>query len=465
MYERIRKRPPLNSVYAQKLTEEGLVRKEKLSEIEKDINRQLEKALKEVRESVCVFPESRFYENWEGMHGHYSHEPLETGVSKEKLISLARKLNTVPAEFSLNPKLDRLLKKRLDTVEKGSGIDWANAETLAFASLLSERFSVRLSGQDCGRGTFSQRHSVLFDVKTGEDNTPLNNLGKNQAPFSVYDSMLSEAGILGFEYGYSMAHPMGLVIWEAQFGDFANNAQSVIDLYIASGETKWQRLSGLVLLLPHGWEGLGPEHSSARLERFLQMCAEDNIQVCNLTTPAQYFHRLRRQVKSDLRKPLIIMAPKSLLRHPLAVSDLTNLVSGSFQEVLDDPDILNPPDRILFCSGKIYYELLQMRRKMKKLDTVVVRIEQFYPFPETQLKTVIQKYHGTRQYFWVQEEPENMGGWFFVRPLIEKLTGETIKFIGRKASASPATGFLNIHRREQAAIIEDAVGKAKRVKS
>jgi 2-oxoglutarate dehydrogenase E1 component len=465
MYERIRKRPPLNSVYAQKLTEEGLVRKEKLSEIEKDINRQLEKALKEVRESICVFPESHFYENWEGMHGHYSHEPLETGVSKEKLISLARKLNTVPAEFSLNPKLDRLLKKRLDTVEKGSGIDWANAEALAFASLLSERFSVRLSGQDCGRGTFSQRHSVLFDVKTGEDNTPLNNLEKNQAPFSVYDSMLSEAGILGFEYGYTMAHPMGLVIWEAQFGDFANNAQSVIDLYIASGETKWQRLSGLVLLLPHGWEGLGPEHSSARLERFLQLCAEDNIQVCNLTTPAQYFHRLRRQVKSDLRKPLIIMAPKSLLRHPMAVSDLADLVSGSFQEVLDDPDKLNAPDRILFCSGKIYYELLQMRRKMNKLDTVVVRLEQFYPFPETQLKAVIKKYHGARQYFWVQEEPENMGGWFFVRPLIEKLTGKTIKFIGRKASASPATGFPNIHRREQAAIIEDAVGKAKRVKS
>ena len=465
MYERIRKRPPLNSVYAQKLTEEGLVRKEKLSEIEKDINRQLEKALKEVRESICVFPESHFYENWEGMHGHYSHEPLETGVSKEKLISLARKLNTVPAEFSLNPKLDRLLKKRLDTVEKGSGIDWANAEALAFASLLSERFSVRLSGQDCGRGTFSQRHSVLFDVKTGEDNTPLNNLEKNQAPFSVYDSMLSEAGILGFEYGYSMAHPMGLVIWEAQFGDFANNAQSVIDLYIASGETKWQRLSGLVLLLPHGWEGLGPEHSSARLERFLQLCAEDNIQVCNLTTPAQYFHRLRRQVKSDLRKPLIIMAPKSLLRHPMVVSDLADLVSGSFQEVLDDPDKLNAPDRILFCSGKIYYELLQMRRKMNKLDTVVVRLEQFYPFPETQLKAVIKKYHGARQYFWVQEEPENMGGWFFVRPLIEKLTGKTIKFIGRKASASPATGFPNIHRREQAAIIEDAVGKAKRVKS
>ena len=465
MYERIRERPPLNSVYAQKLTEEGLIRKEKLSEIEKDINRQLEKAFKEVRESVCVFPESRFYENWEGMHGHYSHEPLETGVSKEKLISLARKLNTVPAEFSMNPKLDRLLKKRLENVEKGSGIDWANAEALAFASLLSERFSVRLSGQDCGRGTFSHRHSVLFDVKTGEDNTPLNNLGKNQAPFSVYDSMLSEAGILGFEYGYSLAHPMGLVLWEAQFGDFANNAQSVIDLYIASGETKWQRLSGLVLLLPHGWEGLGPEHSSARLERFLQLCAEDNIQVCNLTTPAQYFHRLRRQVKSDLRKPLIIMAPKSLLRHPLAVSDLADLVSGSFQEVLDDPDKLNAPDRILFCSGKIYYELLQMRRKMKKLDTAVVRLEQFYPFPETQLKAVIQKYHGARQYFWVQEEPENMGGWFFVRPLIEKLTGKTIKFIGRKASASPATGFPNIYRREQAAIIEDAVGKAKRVKS
>jgi len=458
MYERIRKRPPLNSLYAQKLMEEGLIAKEDLALIQKDINQRLEEAFKAVRESSCIFPESNFFENWEGLHGNYSHDPFETGVPQKKLMALARKLNIVPAEFNLNPKLRRLLKKRLEAVENGSGIDWANAEALAFASLLPEGYSIRLSGQDSGRGTFSQRHSVLTDVKTGDKYTPLNALGNAQAPFFVYDSMLSEAGILGFEYGYSMAYPNGLVIWEAQFGDFVNNAQAVIDLYIASGESKWQRLSGLVLLLPHGWEGLGPEHSSARLERFLQLCAGDNIQVCNMTTPAQYFHRLRRQVKSGFRKPLIVMAPKSLLRHPLAVSELKDLTTGCFQEVIDDPDQLKTPGRILLCSGKIYYELLQRRRELKKYDTAIVRVEQFYPFPETQLKNVIKKYSKARQYIWVQEEPQNMGAWFFIRPRLAKLIGKHIKYIGRKASASPATGFPHIYRQEQAAVIEEAVG-------
>ncbi|MBW2192749.1 MAG: 2-oxoglutarate dehydrogenase E1 component, partial [Deltaproteobacteria bacterium] len=335
---------------------------------------------------------------------------------------------------------------------------WANAEALAFASLLTEGIPVRLSGQDSGRGTFSQRHTVLTDIKTGETYTPLNTLSKTQAPFSVYDSMLSETGILGFEYGYSLAQSRGLVIWEAQFGDFANNAQSVIDLYITSGESKWQRLSGLVMLLPHGLEGLGPEHSSARLERFLQLCAGNNIQVCNLTTPAQYFHLLRRQVTSRFRKPLIIMAPKSLLRHPLAISDLKDMVSGAFEEVLEDPDKLKTPGRILFCSGKIYYELLQRRRELKKVDTAIIRLEQFYPFPGTQLKRIAGKYSKAKQFFWIQEEPENMGGWFFVRPRLESLIGKPVEYIGRKASASPATGFPNIYRQEQAAVLEAAVG-------
>ena len=460
MYERIRERPPLNSLYAQKLMEEGIIKKEDLAGIEEDINRRLIESFKVVRESICVFPESIFFENWEGFHGQYFHDPLETGVSREKLVSLTRKMNTVPTDFSLNSKLERLLKKRLANVEKGSGIDWANAEALTFASLLAEGVPIRLSGQDSGRGTFSQRHSVLVDIKTGNKYTPLNTLGKTQAFFAVHDSMLSEAGILGFEYGYSMAQPRTLVIWEAQFGDFANNAQAVIDLYIASGESKWQRLSGLVLLLPHGWEGMGPEHSSARLERFLQLCADDNIQVCNLTTPAQYFHLLRRQAKSDFRKPLIIMAPKSLLRHPRAVAKLAALTTGCFQEVIADPDKLKIPERILFCSGKIYYELIQRRRELKKLDTAIIRLEQLYPFPERQLKNVIKKYRGARQYFWVQEEPENMGAWFFMRPCLERLIGKQIEYIGRKASSSPATGFPHIFRREQAIIIEEAVGSA-----
>ncbi|MBW1607010.1 MAG: 2-oxoglutarate dehydrogenase E1 component, partial [Deltaproteobacteria bacterium] len=460
MYERIRGRRPLNEVYAQQLVEQGLAKPENLDVLAENINKDLEEALEAVRASVCVFPQSRFYENWKNFHGNYTHDPLETGVSSKKLTSLARKLNTVPANFSVNTKLIRLLGNRLKSVETKENIDWANAEAMAFGSLLTEGQPIRLSGQDSGRGTFSQRHSVLFDTQTGEEYTPLNALGKRQAPFSVFDSMLSEAGIMGFEYGFSMAQPLGLVIWEAQFGDFANNAQSIIDLYIASGESKWQRLSGLVLLLPHGWEGLGPEHSSARLERFLQLCAGNNIQVCNLTTPAQYFHLIRRQAKSNFRKPLILMAPKSLLRHPQAVSNLKDMTSGSFREVVDDPDRLKSVRRILFCSGKIFYELLQRRRKIKNSDAAIVRLEQFYPFPETQLKAAVQKYKQARKYVWVQEEPENMGAWFFVRPRLEKLTGKSFEYVGRKAASSPATGFPNIYRKEQAAIIDNALGPA-----
>ncbi len=465
MYERIRKRQPLREIYEQKLDEEGLIEKKDWINIEEGINQELEEVLQTVRNSACTFPKARFYENWDNFHGNYSHEPLETGISRNKLISLARKLNAVPAEFSLNPKLDRLLKKRMESVEKGVGIDWANAESLAFASLLTEGIPVRLSGQDSGRGTFSQRHSVLWDIKTGQEYTPLNSLDTTQATFFVYDSMLSEAGILGFEYGYSFAQPMGLVIWEAQFGDFVNNAQSVVDLYIASGESKWQRLSGLVLLLPHGYEGLGPEHSSARLERFLQLCAGENIQVCNLTTPAQYFHCLRHQAMADFRKPLIIMAPKSLLRHPLAVSGITDMSSGFFQKVIDDQDKLEEPGRILFCSGKIYYDLLQRRRELKKLDTAILRCEQLYPFPEMQISTIVKKYRKVPKYFWVQEEPENMGAWFFIRSRLEEVLGKPVEYIGRKAAASSASGFPHIFRQEQAAILDEAVGKAQPVKS
>ena len=459
MYERIRSRPSLNTMYSRKLIEQGLTREADVDVLEQNINRELEDALETVRSSACVFPQTRFYENWKNFNGRYTHDPLETGVSGEKLVALSRKLNMFPVDFSANTKLIRLLKNRLDSVEKGMGIDWANAEALAFASLLVEDEPIRLSGQDSARGTFSQRHSVLFDTKTGDEYTPLNALDKTQAPFSVYNSLLSEVGVLGFEYGYSMAQPRGLVIWEAQFGDFANNAQAVIDLYITSGQTKWQRFSGLVLLLPHGWEGLGPEHSSARLERFLQLCAQDNIQVCNLTTPAQYFHLLRRQAKVRFRKPLIIMTPKSLLRHPLAVSDLKEMTAGAFKEVLEDPDPVKSLRRILFCSGKIYYELLQKRREMKKTDTAIVRLEQLYPFPEIPLKAIIQKYKRVRQFIWVQEEPENMGAWFFVRPRLEKIIGKPLEYIGRNAAASPATGFPAIYRKEQAAVTDKAMEK------
>lgn len=458
MYERIRERPSLAALYSQQLLEDGVIQKKDLTTIEKNINQRLETAFQTVRDSVCIFPDVRFFENWDDFNGNFSHEPFETGVPRKKLISLCHRLNIAPSDFSLNPKLDRVLKKRRDGVDNNSGVDWANAEALAFASLLTDGIPIRLSGQDSGRGTFSQRHSVIVDIKTGHEYIPLNAIDKNQAAFSVYDSMLSEAGILGFEYGYSLAQPVGLVIWEAQFGDFANNAQSVIDLYIASGESKWKRLSGLVLLLPHGLEGLGPEHSSARLERFLQLCAGENMQVCNPTTPAQYFHLLRRQALSKFRKPLIIMAPKSLLRHPLAVSNLSDMDSGYFHTVLDDLDKLKSSSRILFCSGKIYYELLQKRRELKRNDTVILRLEQIYPFPETQLLNVIKKYPKVRQYFWVQEEPKNMGGWLFVRQRLEKIIKKPIQYIGREDSPSPATGFPHIYRQEQTAIVNQAIG-------
>ncbi|MGD8686147.1 MAG: 2-oxoglutarate dehydrogenase E1 component, partial [Syntrophobacterales bacterium] len=314
-------------------------------------------------------------------------------------------------------------------------------------------------GQDSRRGTFSQRHSSLVDTKTGDTFVPLNSLGKGQAPFYAYDSLLSEAGVVGFEYGYALAQSEGLTIWEAQFGDFVNNAQGVIDLYISSGQSKWQRLNGLVLLLPHGFEGMGPEHSSAKLERFLQLCAEENIQVCNPTTPAQYFHLLRRQVKRDFRKPLVVMTPKSLLRHPLAVSRLADMTSGSFQEVFDGQGNKKTCSRILFCSGKIYYELLQRRQDLKATDIGIIRLEQFYPFPEQQLEKVITQYDQVHEWFWVQEEPENMGGWNFVRSRLASLVHKHIKYIGREAAASPATGFHNIYKRQQAAILEEAVGK------
>ena len=313
---------------------------------------------------------------------------------------------------------------------------------------------VRLSGQDCARGTFSQRHSVLMDIKTGRSYTPLNHLADTQAPFRVYDSLLAEVSVMGFEYGYSIAQPNALVLWEAQFGDFANNAQSVIDLFIASGEAKWQRLSGLVLLLPHGMDGLGPEHSSARLERFLQLCAVDNMQVCNPTTPAQYFHLLRRQLKRPIRKPLVVMTPKSLLRHPLAVSNLADMAGGGFQEVLDDAADIKKPKRVLLCSGKIYYALLQGRQNVKRHDEAIVRFEQLYPFPEEQLQAIAKRYRQAREWYWVQEEPENMGAWQFVRYRMEKLFGRTPAVHRSTGSRQSGHGFsghfqaaANGHRR------------------
>ncbi len=460
MYERIKSRPPVYQLYREDLVAAGVVKESKTKTIESGINHCLDAAYEEAKKNTCSLPENRFYENWKDYTSIYSPVSVKTGVSSRILTSLANKLISVPKDFSHHPKLQRLNAKRQEVIKKKEGIDWAFAEALAFASILVEGFPVRLSGQDSRRGTFSQRHSFLTDQKTGASHVPLNELQTGQALFSCYNSLLSEVGVLGFEYGYSLARPEGLTLWEAQFGDFINGAQNIIDLYLASGETKWQRLNGLVLLLPHGNEGMGPEHSSARPERFLQLCAEDNLQVCQPTTPAQYFHLLRRQVKSSYRKPLVILTPKSLMRHPQVVSKLSEMSKGTFQEVLDDPAPPKTIKHVLFCSGKIYYELLARRRQLKSAHMAIVRIEQYYPFPEKKLKKIVTRYRKATLWHWVQEEPQNMGAWQFLRPYLETLIGKPIGYIGRKPSSSPASGFPNISRQEQAAIVDQAIGTA-----
>lgn len=462
MYKRISSRPSIYDVYAQSLIKEKLVTEEDLGRNQDEINGCLEEAYKRAHERTCAFPEDRFYESWEYIERNYSHEPIDTGVEAEVLRFLGRGMHSVPEGFSVHRRLRRILDRRLEAVETGKGIDWATAELLAFASLLREGIPIRLSGQDSRRGTFSQRHSVLVDTETGEHYTPLKHLSDGQADFQVWDSMLSEEAVLGFEYGYSLATPNTLTLWEAQFGDFANNAQAIIDQFIAGGEAKWHRLSGLVMLLPHGFEGQGPEHSSARLERYLQLSAENNIQVCQPTTPAQHFHLLRRQVLRKFRKPLVEMTPKSLLRHPLAVSSLQELSTGSFREVLDDDSAPDTPKRVLLCSGKIYYDLLERRQATEGIDVAIVRIEQLYPFPRETLSRILSRYGSAEEWVWVQDEPQNMGAWNFIRYRLEGLLQREIGYVGRAASASTATGYYSMHLAQQAVIAETALGLKER---
>ncbi len=458
MYDRIQNRPSPHKLYAEQLIEAGAATPAQVAALEKAMNERMEAAYDEVHNSACPLPEVRFFQGTEAYSGRYSHAPIATAVPKKRLLALSRHLNTLPQGFTPHSKIKLLLNRRQEAVEKGIGIDWGNAEILAFASLLEDGVAIRLSGQDSGRGTFSQRHVVLHDRKRDESHQPLNHLGDGAARFDVFDSPLSEAGVMGFEYGHALARPEGLTLWEAQFGDFANNAQGIIDLFIASGEAKWERRCGLVLLLPHGWEGLGPEHSSARLERFLQLCADDNLQVCDVTTPAQYFHLLRRQAKAAYRKPLVVMTPKSLLRHPRAVSSMEELTAGEFAPVLDDPVRPEKAVKVLCCSGKVYYQLLQRREELATAKAAIVRLEQYYPFPEQQLAEVLGHYPQAQEWAWVQEAPENMGGWRFVRPRLEALLGKSLIYVGRKASPSPATGFPAIYKKEQAAISDQAVG-------
>jgi 2-oxoglutarate dehydrogenase E1 component len=458
MVERIRSRPSLDHIYAQRLVAAGIVDTGWVEETTEKTDRQLTTAFDEIHGSVCAFPQSRFFENWQPFHGRLDHDPPAAGPEAELLRQAARGLSTIPSSVALNPKIKNILARRLAAVETGSGIDWANAEALAFASLLMQQVPIRLSGQDVARGTFSQRHSTVVDTHSGTAFCPLNHLDHAQARFDVFNSLLSEAAVLGFEYGYALARPEALVIWEAQFGDFANNAQAVIDLFIASGEAKWQRLNHLVLLLPHGAEGMGPEHTSARPERFLQLCAGNNMAVCQPTTPAQYFHLLRGQVVGAMRKPLVILTPKSLLRHPAAVSALADLADGGFTPVIDDAKAFAKAGRVLACSGKIYYELAQRRQDLKVRNTAIVRLERLYPFPDQHLGRLARRFGPKARWLWVQDEPQNMGAWEFVRPRIEAVVDRPLTYVGREASPTPATGFPAIFKRQQAAIMAEALG-------
>jgi 2-oxoglutarate dehydrogenase E1 component len=386
----------------------------------------------------------------------YHHTPVTTAVTPTILDQVVKALTTVPDGFKLHSKIKRFIEGRAEAHKNGGPYDWGMGEALAFGTLLVDGTPIRLSGQDCERGTFTHRHSVFTDVETGEKYTPLDHVAPEQPHFCVYNSLLSEAAVLGFDYGYSLDYPDMLCLWEAQFGDFANGAQVVIDQFIASGESKWQRSSGLTLLLPHGYEGQGPEHSSARLERFLQACAEYNIQVANLTTPAQLFHILRRQTKRDFKKPLIIMAPKSLLRHPAAVSTREDFTAGGFQEIIDDSVAAGKAERTIFCSGKVYYDLCDYRERNQVTDTAIIRVEQLYPLHRNRLAELADSYGRNARLVWCQEEPQNMGAWSHLAPQFEEIFGRKPVYAGRDAAASPAVGLLALHRSQLANFLQQA---------
>ena len=386
--------------------------------------------------------------------------PCETGVKLETLRYCSERLLQLPTNFELHPRVAKVMENRAEMMAGNAPLDWGFAENMAYATLLLEKFNVRLTGQDVGRGTFVHRHAVLHNQLENRSYTPLKYLHKEQGNAQIYDSLLSEAGVLGFEYGYSTTIPSTLVIWEAQFGDFANGAQVLIDQFISSGETKWGRMCGLVMLLPHGFEGQGPEHSSARLERYLQLCAEQNIQVCNPTTPAQIFHLLRRQMVRAYRKPLIVMSPKSLLRHKLAVSTLDDLIHGQFHPILGEYELDNSKvTRLVFCAGKVYFDLLETRREANLEHVAIARIEQLYPFPEELFKAEVARYPNLKEFIWCQEEPKNQGAWYNSNHhFVENLPSDiSVVYAGREPSAAPAGGNFRVHLEQQKAVVHAAL--------
>ena len=472
MYKKIRQHPTTLNVYGNRLIKEGTINSVEFDKMKNDFKNLLDEQYKTAKDYK---PKIEWYE---GTWSRYKPEKGKdkrgkSGVDLLKIEKISEKINSIPSTVNVHKTIFKVLEQRKQSVIKKKGIDWSTAEALAFGTLLEEGFPVRLVGQDTGRGTFSQRHSVLRNQEDNSRYIPLNNISKNQKNFEVVDSFLSELAVLGFEYGYSLVEPSTLTIWEAQFGDFVNGAQVIIDQFISSGERKWSRASGLVMLLPHGYEGQGPEHSSGRLERFLQLCAQDNLQVMNCTTPANYFHALRRQIHRDFRKPLVIMTPKSLLRNRLCTSRLEDFgKTNSFHRVLWDHAI-DPKEtnfiklkknenikKVILCSGKIYFDLLEAREKKKKDDVIMFRIEQLYPFPVKPLVKEIEKYAKNAKFYWCQEEPKNMGAWLLVRDYIQWTLNHIgakhneIMYIGRNPAASPATGYAKRHIAQQKDIVD-----------
>ena len=460
MYRVIRQHPTARKLYADKLVTQGLLSENDAAGMMEQYRTGLDEGRPQARASLGMIG-NKYTVDWAPYGQVDWTERVQTGVEMRRLRELGERLTSYPEGFSLHPRVAQLLLNRKKMMAGELPLDWGCAETLAYGALIEDGFSVRISGQDSGRGTFFHRHAVLHDQNSDGTYVPLQHVRGHQPRVQVIDSVLSEEAVMGFEYGYSTTEPNALVVWEAQYGDFANGAQVIIDQFISSGEAKWERFCGLVLLLPHGYEGAGPEHSSARLERFLQLCAEWNMQVCVPSTPAQMFHMLRRQMLQSFRKPLIVMTPKSLLRHEMSVSALEDLTRGSFARVIDEAEDLQPAQvrRIVFCSGKVYFDLLRARRKDGRRDVALVRIEQLYPFPSEEYEAVLHRYPNAREFVWCQEEPQNQGAWYQVRHRLQELLGArfTVLYAGRAPAAAPATGITKIHEAEQRALIDAAL--------
>jgi 2-oxoglutarate dehydrogenase E1 component len=460
MYQKIKSHPSVTELYSKALIERGEGTADDLKEMQEEVATTLDRSQEKARRLKVKPRTNTFGGMWQGMTWPRDDWEADTSVDASRLKKIADKATEIPDGFTMHPTVKRIMASRQEMAAGKIPIDWGCAEMLAFGSLVIERLGVRLAGQDSQRGTFAHRHAVWHDTKTGQCHTPLAHMAPDQGGFEVYNTMLSELAVLGFEYGISRTDPRRLVIWEAQFGDFANGAQLVIDQYISSAEAKWHRMAGIVLLLPHGCEGMGPEHSSARLERHLQLCAKNNMQVCYPSTPAQIFHVLRRQMERNFRKPLIVMTPKSLLRHKQCVSQLAELTQGGYRNVIDDTEVTAASvRRVALCSGKVYYDLLAGREESQAEDVALVRIEQLYPFPLRELAEVLHRYEAAEEYVWVQEEASNMGAWYFVQPLIDDLLGErdNVRYIGRDEAASPAVGDARQHQSEQQEIVEQTL--------